>query len=206
MSLPHTIVLATRNHAKGIEMAQILSDTGIRVLTLADFPEVLAAPEPEETGCTYMENALIKAHDTCTRTGIVAVADDAGLEIDALDGQPGVYSKRFLGEETAFPVKMTRVLTLMKDTPEEQRGCRFQCAVAIVTPDGREYECTGVCEGKVAHEQRGEYGFGYDPIFYLPQLGRHMAELRPEEKHEISHRGMALAKAKMVLQRLFAGE
>lgn len=195
-------MLATRNAAKGVEMAAILADAGIAVHTLADFPAAADAPDVEETGCTYRENAELKARAATALTGCVAIADDAGLEIDALGGQPGVYSRRFLGEDTSFPDKMVRILQMLADTPDEQRGCRFVCAVAIATPDGAVHHCAGVCEGRIAREQKGTHGFGYDPVFLLPDLGRHMAELQPHEKHRISHRGMALAEAKRVLQKL----
>lgn len=183
-------------------MATILADTGLRILTLADFPDVDA--EIEETGTTYRENAELKARAAAQATNRICIADDAGLEIDALGGQPGLHSRRFLGEETPFPEKMAHILQLLRDVPDERRGCRFRCAVAIATPDGRCFHCEGICEGRVAREQRGTYGFGYDPIFYLPELGKHMAELPPEEKHRISHRGKALACAKEVLREIFA--
>ncbi len=201
MSYPLQLVIATGNRKKGVEMQTLLRETGLEILTLADFPD--APQEVEETGSTYMENAEIKAVAAAQATGRVCIADDAGLEIDALDGQPGLYSKRFLGEETPFPEKMARILQMLKDTPEERRGCRFNCAVAIATPDGEVYRCTGVCEGRIGYEMRGSYGFGYDPIFLLPELGKHMAELPPEEKHKISHRGKALACARETLRRIF---
>ncbi len=200
--LPRKLVIATGNRKKGTEMAQILSETGLEILTLADFPG--ADQDVEETGSTYAENAAIKARAAVAATGLVCIADDAGLEIDALDGQPGLYSKRFLGEETPFPEKMRRILEMLRDVPDERRGARFNCAVALATPDGKLYECRGICEGRIAHEMRGEYGFGYDPIFLLPELGSHMAELPPEEKHKISHRGKALTCAKQVLGELFS--
>ena len=203
MRYPPPLVIATRNRDKSREMAEILERYGLVVRTLADFPEAAAAPEPPESGCTYAENAEIKALAACALTGCVCIADDAGLEIDALGGQPGVYSRRFLGEHTTFPEKMERLLTILNDVPDEQRGCRFVCAVAIATPDGRVLHCRGVCEGRVGRAIRGENGFGYDPVFVVPQLGRHMAELSPAEKHAISHRGKALACAAPILRELF---
>ena len=124
-------------------------------------------------------------------------------EVDELGGQPGLYSRRFLGEETTFGEKMDYILETLKDTPDERRGCRFNCAVAIATPDGKVFHCSGICEGRVAREKRGEFGFGYDPIFFFPELGETMAELPPNEKHLISHRGKALACAKEVLRDVF---
>ena len=195
------LVIATGNRSKGTEMAEILRDTGLEILTLADFPGVDA--EVEETGSTYRENAELKAVAAAQATDQVCIADDAGLEIDALDGQPGLYSRRFLGEETPFDEKMDWILQTLKDIPDDRRGCRFNCAVAIATPDGRLFHCTGICEGQVAREKRGEYGFGYDPIFYLPELEKHMAELKPEEKRRVSHRGKALGCAIPILKELF---
>lgn len=198
---PRELVIATGNRKKGVEMATILAPLGLSILTLADFPGVCA--EVEETGATYAENAELKARAAAEATRRVAIADDAGLEIDALGGQPGIYSRRFLGEETPFPEKMARIIEMLSDVPDDARGCRFRCSVVIAVPGGASHFCAGVCEGRVAREMRGEYGFGYDPIFYLPELGRHMAELPPAEKHRISHRGKALACAAEVLRDLF---
>lgn len=186
------LLIATTNKKKGGEMAQILAAANLplEIVTLADLPEV---PPVDETGETFMENAHLKARRAVEDFGLLSIADDGGLVIDALDGQPGVKSHRFLGEETPFAEKMTRIFEMMQAVPEEQRTCRFVCAVVIATPDGRTFECMGTCEGRVAHEMRGSYGFGYDPLFYVPQLGKHTAELPPEEKHKISHRGKALA-------------
>ena len=183
-------------------METLLSGSGLEILTLSDFPD--ADLNVEETGCTYAENAEIKALSALSSTGLVCISDDAGLEIDALDGQPGVYSKRFLGEKTSFPEKMKRIIELLNETPDEERGCRFRCAVVIAAPDGTVIHCEGVCEGRIAREIKGEYGFGYDPIFLLPEIGLHMAELEPEQKHLISHRGRALTVAREELKRLFA--
>lgn len=178
-------------------MAEILDSPRWDIVSLLDLDpngEAVA-----EDGCTYDENALIKARAVARVTGLPSVADDAGLEIDALGGQPGVHSHRFLGVDTPFPEKMARILHLMADVPDDQRTCRFRAAVAIVEPSGREHVCWGVCEGRIAREIKGAYGFGYDPIFFLPELGRHMAELTPAEKHTISHRGKALACIRQVL-------
>jgi XTP/dITP diphosphohydrolase len=201
VTYPRKLLIATTNPKKGEEMAQILSAAlpDLEIVSLADLPE---APPVDETGETFMENAHLKAA-AAAFAGLVAIADDGGLVIDALGGLPGVHSHRFLGEHSSFAVKMTRILERMEDVPEAQRTCRFQCAVVIATPEGRTYECMGTCEGHVAHEMRGTYGFGYDPIVYLPELGRHMAELPPEEKHRISHRGKALACAVKALRALF---
>ena len=198
---PRTLLVATTNLKKGGEMVQILqtAELGLAIVTLADFPPM---PPVEETGETFMANAHLKADAALAYTGVMSIADDGGLIIDALDGRPGVKSHRFLGEDTPFTVKMERILEMMRDVPDERRTCRFQCAVVITTPQGISYECMGTCEGRIAHEQKGSYGFGYDPIVYIPEKGRHMAELPPEEKHTISHRGKALAQAIAYLRQL----
>jgi XTP/dITP diphosphohydrolase len=199
------LLVATTNVKKGGEMVAILSvaGLGVEILTLADLPPM---PSVDETGETFMANAHLKAESGLAHTGMVTVADDGGLVIDALDGLPGVKSHRFLGEQTSFADKMARILELMHDVPDVRRTCRFQCAVVIAAPDGQRIECCGVCEGRIAHEMRGVYGFGYDPIVLLPELGRHMAELAPEEKHRVSHRGRALACAVPSLREIFQRE
>lgn len=184
------LVIATHNRKKAGEMVQILTARfpSLELLTLADYD---GAPEPEETGRTYAANAAIKAESAARFTGEWSLADDAGLEIDALDGAPGLYSKRFAGEETPFPEKIAKILELMKDVPEERRTARFRCCVALVTPfHSSVLEAT--CEGRIAFEPSGNGGFGYDPIFYLPELGCTMADLTAEQKHRVSHRGKVL--------------
>lgn len=165
---------------------------GCELTCLADYPD---SPEPEETGSTYQENAAIKSESACHFTKLPCLADDAGLEIDALDGAPGLYSKRFGGEELPFPDKMSRILSELNGLPDEKRGARFRCCIALSLPEGdivttRTLEAT--CEGRIANETSGKGGFGYDPIFYLPERGCTMADLTESEKHEISHRGKVL--------------
>ncbi|MEP6754672.1 MAG: RdgB/HAM1 family non-canonical purine NTP pyrophosphatase [Chthonomonadales bacterium] len=201
MSYPREIVVATRNPKKGGEMVAILGATNIKVRTLAEFPE--ADIEVEETGSTFAENAELKARSAMELTGRVCIADDGGLIIDALGGQPGLHSKRFLGEDTSFPDKMAHILKLMQDVSEADRTCRFFCAVSIAVPNGRIIQCEGACEAHIGHEMRGTNGFGYDPIVVVNAVGKHMAELTPEEKHKISHRGKALACAAEQLKELF---
>lgn len=163
--------------------------------TLADFP---GAPDPDETGTTYEENALIKARSAAEFTGCLSLADDAGLEIDAMNGEPGVYSKRFAGENTLFPEKMKIILERMRGVQGGQRAARFRCFVAAAWPESktnstasRVFEAT--CEGLIADSPSGSGGFGYDPIFFLPQIGCTMADLTAEQKHAVSHRGKVLA-------------
>lgn len=162
---------------------------GLEILTLADYPE---APEPEETGSTYEANALIKAESAAHFTGEWCLADDAGLEIDALPGELGVYSKRFAGEATSFPEKMAIILERMKETPEAQRGARFRCFIALARPGEPSVVFSASCEGRIAREPSGAGGFGYDPIFWLPERDCTMADLTADEKHSISHRGKVL--------------
>lgn len=185
------LVIATHNRAKAGEMVTILGRRfpDLEILTLADYP---GAPEPEETGGTYAENASIKAESAASFTGEWSIADDAGLEVDALGGAPGLYSKRFEGENTPFPEKIARLLQKIEAIPEEQRTARFRCCVALARPGEATRVFEATCEGVIAQEPRGAGGFGYDPIFYLPELGRTMAELTPDEKHAVSHRGQVL--------------
>ena len=190
------LVLATRNPKKVEEIKALLADVPVRILSLRDFPDV---PETPETGATFAENAELKAKAAALATGKPALADDSGLEVDALAGQPGILSNRFAGPEADDRDKYMRVLELMEGIPDEQRIARFRAAVAVATPDGETVVVKGACEGLIAREPKGEYGFGYDPIFYLPELGKTMAELPPEEKNRISHRAKALRAAKSLL-------
>lgn len=169
----------------------------LTIKTLADYPN---APEPEETGTTYAENAAIKAESACQATGEWCLADDAGLEIDALPGELGVYSKRFAGEETPFPEKMAIILDRLKDTPEEQRTARFNCHIALARPDLPTEHFSATCEGVIAQSPSGNGGFGYDPIFFLPDQTCTMADLTAEQKHAISHRGKVLRTFSAFLQ------
>lgn len=186
------LVIATHNPKKAREMHQILGERfpDLELLTLVDFP---GAPEPEETGDTYEANAIIKAESAAAFTGEWCLADDAGLEIDALPGQLGVHSKRFAGEDTPFTEKMARILDAMGSTPEPERGARFRCFVALAHPGEGTRVFSAICEGRIAPQPSGGGGFGYDPIFWLPELGCTMADLSAEQKHAISHRGKVLA-------------
>jgi XTP/dITP diphosphohydrolase len=185
-----TIVVATHNPKKAGEMLTILRRglPHIEFKTLADYP---GAPEPEETGATYQENALIKARSAARHTGEWSLADDAGLEIDAMPSDLGVQSKRFAGD-TTFDEKMQIVLDALTDTADERRSARFRCCIALVSPNGEETTIEDTCEGRIARERSGNGGFGYDPIFYLSELGCTMADLTPDQKHAVSHRGKVL--------------
>ena len=164
---------------------------GLELQTLADFE---GAPEPEETGADYASNAEIKSVSAAKFTHEWCVADDAGLEIDFLDGAPGVYSKRFGGEDMPFPEKIATILDLMKDAPTDARGARFRCFVSLTPPDGigETKIFSAICEGRISETPSGNGGFGYDPIFYLPDQGCTMADLTAERKHQVSHRGKVL--------------
>ena len=190
MALPARIVIATHNRKKAGEMLTILSAKFpvVEWLTLADFE---GAPEPEETGTTYEENARIKADAACAFTGEWCIADDAGLEIDFFDGAPGVYSKRFGGEDLPFPEKIALILSRMGNTTD--RGARFRCYVALARPGMPTEVFFAIREGEIAREPSGAGGFGYDPIFVIPELGCTFADISAEEKHRISHRGRVLA-------------
>lgn len=166
-------------------LAQLLP--GVEILTLLDYPH---QPEPEETGTTYAENAAIKAEHAAAHTGEWCLADDAGLEIDALGGAPGLYSKRFGGEEMPFPEKMQ--LLLAELSGQANRAARFQCCVALAHPAHETAVFEASCEGEIARAPSGGGGFGYDPIFWLPEMGCTMADLTSEQKHSISHRGKVL--------------
>lgn len=184
-------------------MVQILSSEfpDLEIRTLADYP---GAPEPEETGDSYPENAAIKSKSAARFTGEWCLADDAGLEIDALGGAPGVHSKRFEGEDTPFPVKMAKILREMEGLSEGQRGARFRCCIALTEPGGTTQILESTCEGRIAEAPSGAGGFGYDPIFFLPEKGCTMADLTAAQKHEISHRGKVLRKLADYLQSMSA--
>ena len=187
-------VLASHNQAKLREMRQILGELGILVLSQQ---EAGVDVEPEETGTTFEENAVIKAVSVMEASGLPAVADDSGLAVDALGGAPGVYSARYGGGHDRSDAERNALL-LKNMEHEEQRGAKFVSVIAVAYPDGRILTARGEVRGEIAREERGENGFGYDPLFRLPD-GRHMAELSNEEKNAISHRGNALRELKRIL-------
>ena len=194
-SLPfQTLVIATHNRKKAGEMITILSRRfpELELKTLADYE---GAPEPEETGSDYPSNATIKSESAASFTGEWCLADDAGLEIDFLDGAPGLYSKRFGGEDLPFPEKIQLILEKLQGAPTEQRSARLRCCVALTPPFrmGKTETFMAICEGRIGEEPSGAGGFGYDPIFFLPELNCTMADLTADQKHQISHRGKVLA-------------
>ena len=183
------IIFATSNQGKLREVRAIVADLGIEVESMKD-----AGIDVDivEDGKTFAENALIKARTVCKACGEVTMSDDSGLEIDALGGEPGIYSARYMGEDTSYHIKNMNLVERLEGVPDEKRTARFVCAIACVFPDGRELICRETFEGRIGYEEKGENGFGYDPIFYVPEKGCYSAELSPEEKNAISHRGKAL--------------
>ena len=184
---PVTIVLATRNQGKVRELAEPLRAFGLCVVGLDAFPDL---PEVEETGTTFEENALLKAREVSKRTGLVAIADDSGLEVDALNGAPGVYSARYGGPGLDDVGRYRLLLENMRG--QLDRRCRFVSAICCCFPNGDRVEARGECPGTLAYAPKGEDGFGYDPVFFVPALKKTFAELSPAEKNAISHRGNAL--------------
>ena len=195
------VIFATGNMGKMREIRAIMSDTDAEVLSMK---EADVYTDVVEDGSTFMENAFIKARAVAKlvkEKGIKAavVADDSGLVVDALNGEPGIYSARYLGEDTPYKIKNAKIIERLEGVEDEKRTARFVCAMAVVFPDGREdcYEAT--YEGRIGYEEKGPNGFGYDPIFYLPDRGVYSAELDPDEKNRISHRGKALEGIKEIL-------
>jgi XTP/dITP diphosphohydrolase len=200
------LILATRNQHKIEEIKKILADSQIEILTLEDFPDV---PEVEETGKTLEENAVLKAKAVYNATGIPALADDSGLEVDVLDGAPGVMSARFAGPgcpPEADKDNNLKLLDLLKSVPEEKRGATFRCVVAIALNQDDVRIVEGKVGGFITHKEIGENGFGYDPVFFYPELDKTFAELKPEEKNRISHRGRAFRKAKEMIKKLMTND
>lgn len=192
------ILFATGNEDKLKEIRQILGD-GYRVLSLK---EAGIRAHVVEDGTTFQENAIKKASEICRLTGQIVMADDSGLEIDALNKEPGVYSARYMGEDTDYHTKNNALIRRLDGVPDEQRTARFVCVIAAAFPDGRVLTAEGVMEGRIGYEEAGSNGFGYDPIFFLPEYGCTSAELSPEEKNRISHRGRALRAMKQSLEEL----
>lgn len=191
------IVLASSNQGKVREVAMMLADMGIRVIPLA---ETSFDEEIEENGSTFEENAIIKAKAVMEKLHVPVLADDSGLEIDYLDKAPGIYSARYLGHDTPYAVKNKLILEKLQDVPVGGRTARFVCAMALAFPGGAVVTSSGVMEGEIGYESKGENGFGYDPIFYLPEYGKSSAEISPQQKNAISHRGKALREMKEKLK------
>ena len=197
------IIFATGNMGKMREIRAIMEDMDVEVLSMK---EAGVSVEAEENGTTFMENAFIKARavaELAQKNNIeaIVVADDSGLVVDALGGEPGIYSARYLGEDTPYSIKNARILERLAGVPDEERNARFVCAMAAVFPDGSEDSFEATYEGRIGYEEKGPNGFGYDPIFYLPDRGVYSAELDPDEKNRISHRGKALEGIKDLIRK-----
>lgn len=192
------MIFATGNKNKMKEIREILGALPLEILSMK---EAGVSADIVEDGKTFEENALIKARAICKLAGEMVLADDSGLEIDYLNKEPGIYSARYMGEDTSYHIKNKSLIDRLEGVPDEKRTARFVCAIAAVLPDGKELVVRGTVEGIIGYEEKGENGFGYDPIFYLPERGCTTAELPPEEKNSISHRGNALRLMKELLER-----
>ena len=191
-----TIIFATGNKNKMIEIRMILADLGCKILSQK---EAGIQADIVEDGKTFEENALIKARAIAAHTDAIVLADDSGLEIDALNKEPGVYSARYMGEDTSYDIKNQNLIDRLDGVPKEKRTARFVCAIAAVLPDGKELVTRQTMEGYIGWEPEGTNGFGYDPIFYLDEFGCSSATISPEQKNAISHRGKALRAMKELL-------
>jgi XTP/dITP diphosphohydrolase len=191
-------VLATRNPDKGRELAALLKDSGIRIRTLAEFPDV---PEVMEDGETCEDNAVKKAVTIARYTKLPAVADDTGLMVEALGGRPGVFAARYAGEHATYEDNCRKLLHELAGVPPERRGARFVTVAAIADPKGKVDVVQGVLDGLIADKPAGTKGFGYDPVFFVPEIGKTLAQLTPEEKNRISHRAKAFGKLKELLKK-----
>ena len=189
------IVLATHNHDKEIELQHSLRGLDVDICSLSEYPDI---GEIQETGTTLLENSLLKAHTVHDRTGLPAIADDTGLEIDALDGAPGVYSARFAGLNATYDDNVNKLLSVMEDVSDDMRSARFRTVISFVD-EIQELWTEGFIEGRITEDPRGNMGFGYDPVFYVPRLEKTFAELSTDEKNKISHRGIALQKLRKIL-------
>lgn len=191
------MIVATHNKGKVREIREALKGLGLRIYSLSDFPNVNVI---EEDGRSFTENALKKARFYSKLYGKLTIADDSGLEIDILKGLPGIYSARYAGEGASDRDNNQKLLREMEGIPSSKRGAKFKCSIAIVSPNGREAVVEGVCKGKIGFKEIGKKGFGYDPLFILPQYGKTMAQLSLKEKNRISHRGKALRKLRKLIE------
>ncbi len=196
INMSKRMIFATGNEGKMKEVRMILADLGYEILSLKD---IGYDKEIIEDGKTFEENALIKAKTIAKERNEIVLADDSGLEVDYMDKQPGIYSARFLGEDTSYHIKNQYIIDQLKDAKPEERTARFVCAIACAFPDGRTLTTRGTIEGYIGYEERGENGFGYDPIFMVPEFNCSTSELDLEQKNKISHRGKALEAMKKLI-------
>jgi XTP/dITP diphosphohydrolase len=197
------VIIATKNSGKAREFVRMFEPLGFQVKTLLDYEEI---EDIEETGSTFEENAIIKAETVSKRLNRAVIADDSGLVIDALNGRPGVYSARYAGEQKSDEDNMDKVLDELKGVERKNRTARFYCALALAIPGKETVTVFGTCEGLILDEKRGSHGFGYDPIFFVIDRNKAMAELLPQEKSQISHRAVALRNLSKLLPEVFKGE
>lgn len=193
------IIFATGNEGKMREVRMIMEDLGVEVLSLK---EAGVAVDVEENGTTFEENAVIKATEISRLTGEVVLADDSGLEVDALNKEPGIHSARYMGYDTSYHIKNQSLIDRLEGKEGEERSARFVCVIAAAFPDGRVMTSRATMEGQIGYEERGQNGFGYDPVFYLPEYQCYSGELPLEEKNKLSHRGKALRLIKEELKKL----
>ena len=191
------VIFATSNEGKMKEVRAILEDLGMEVLSMK---EAGIHADVVEDGKTFEENAVIKATEIQKVCGEIVLADDSGLEVDYLNKEPGIYSARYMGEDTSYRIKNQSLIDRLEGVEDEKRTARFVCAIAAAFPDGSVEVTRGTIEGRIGYKESGENGFGYDPIFYVPEYGCTTAELSPEQKNEVSHRGKALRKMKEVIK------
>lgn len=196
INMSKRMIFATGNEGKMKEVRMILADLGYEILSLKD---IGYDKEIIEDGNTFEENALIKAKTIAKERNEIVLADDSGLEVDYMDKQPGIYSARFLGEDTSYHVKNQYIIDQLKDAKPEERTARFVCAIACAFPDGKTLTTRGTIEGYIGYEERGENGFGYDPIFMVPEFNCSTSELDLKQKNKISHRGKALEAMKKLI-------
>ena len=192
------IIFATGNEGKMREIRKILGDMNVEICSMK---EAGIQVDIIEDGSTFEENAIIKAKAVAAQTDAIVLADDSGLEIDYLNKEPGIYSARYLGEDTPYTLKNRNLIDRLTGVPDEERTARFVCAIAAVLPDGEIITTHGVIEGRIGYEEKGNNGFGYDPIFYVPEYGCSTAQLSEEQKNQISHRGKALEAMKTELKK-----
>ncbi|WP_053219041.1 XTP/dITP diphosphatase [Virgibacillus senegalensis] len=193
-----TLIIATKNRGKVEDFRNLFSKYNISIKSLLDLEENI--PDIEETGETFEENAALKAETIAKRFSLPVLADDSGLEVDALDGRPGIYSARFAGLEKSDQANIDKLLKELEGIPEEKRAARFVCVLAVARPGKTTIFKRGTCEGRIAEKPKGKNGFGYDPVFYPDGMGKTMAELSPEEKNQISHRKRAIVQLEEWLQ------
>ncbi len=197
------LLIATHNRGKLIEYRELFADMPLELVTLDD---VGIRDDIDETGATFAENAQLKATTYARQSGLLTLADDSGLEVDALGGEPGVRSKRYAGDDATDAARVAFLLNKLRDVPREKRTARFRCGIVIASPEGELREMEGSCEGEIAYAPRGAGGFGYDPVFLFPERGLTMAELTMAEKNRISHRARATEKARQVLGRVISDQ